>query len=77
MNPSIQNALSHHFSGEPNEAHLQAVHGWLSGLAIDSHPNRTRSRRKKAMKLEGRLKAHCSMGYALARNDYSLPQVVG
>ena len=29
------------------------------------------------MKLESRLEAHCSIGYALARKDYSLFQVVG
>jgi|SRR5579862_5660194 len=77
LNSNIQDSLGQRSSREPNESKLSAVHYRFSGFAVNRHPNWAWRGWENAVKLESRLEAHCSIGYALARKGYSLFQVVG
>jgi hypothetical protein len=58
-------------AGESDEAQPQTIDDRLFRFRVDSHPNRSRVKRKKAMKPDCGLKANDAFGYALTREHLS------
>jgi hypothetical protein len=73
----IDDPLRECFSGKTDEAQLQSVDDRPLRSAIDSDPNLTRARRKHAMPLQCRFKAHDTVGYSHAREDELMFEVRG
>jgi len=73
----IDDSLCECLAGGSDEAQPQAVDHRLFRFKVDGHPNRSRVKRKKAMKPDRGLKTNDAIGYALTREHYLALKVCG